>query len=240
MKILSIGNSFSQDAQRYLHRLAANEGVEIECVDLVIGGCSLQQHSEFLTSGRLYGVERNGISDTGETATVIDGLQSDNWDYVTLQQVSHCAPRFETYMPYLTDMAEVVRKYAPEAKLLLHQTWAYEQNSQRLTEELGYKDQHDMLADIRKAYAKAAEAVNAAFTIRAGEAMMAAVEKGVKVHRDTFHAGLGAGRYLLAMTWYMTLTGKRIQNGFIDIDEPADIKILEKIKQAAEEVVFGK
>ena len=31
MKILSIGNSFSQDAQKYLHYLAKSEGVDIQC-----------------------------------------------------------------------------------------------------------------------------------------------------------------------------------------------------------------
>ena len=33
MKILSIGNSFSQDAQRYLHRLALREGVQMKTVN---------------------------------------------------------------------------------------------------------------------------------------------------------------------------------------------------------------
>ncbi len=34
MKILSIGNSFSQDAQRYLHALAKVEGVDLKTVNL--------------------------------------------------------------------------------------------------------------------------------------------------------------------------------------------------------------
>ena len=38
MKILSIGNSFSDDAQRYLRAIAASEGVEIETLNLCIGG----------------------------------------------------------------------------------------------------------------------------------------------------------------------------------------------------------
>ena len=44
MKILSIGNSFSQDAQRYLHELAKAEGVDIQTQNLYIGGCSLETH----------------------------------------------------------------------------------------------------------------------------------------------------------------------------------------------------
>ena len=44
MRILSIGNSFSQDAHRYLHRLAKKEGVDLTTVNLYIGGCSIKRH----------------------------------------------------------------------------------------------------------------------------------------------------------------------------------------------------
>lgn len=41
------------------------------------------------------------------------------------------------------------------------------------------------------------------------------------MHRDTFHASRGAGRYLLALAWYKTLTGNDITNNkFNDLDEP--------------------
>ena len=41
MNILAIGNSFSQDAMRYLHKIAKADGVEFECFNIYIGGCSL-------------------------------------------------------------------------------------------------------------------------------------------------------------------------------------------------------
>ena len=44
MKLLSIGNSFSQDAQGWLHRIAVANGVELETTNLMIGGCSLYTH----------------------------------------------------------------------------------------------------------------------------------------------------------------------------------------------------
>ena len=44
MKILSIGSSFSQDAQRYLHRIATANAQDLKCVNLYIGGCSLRTH----------------------------------------------------------------------------------------------------------------------------------------------------------------------------------------------------
>ena len=44
MQILSIGNSFSSDATRYLHRIAKAAGDDITTVNLYIGGCPLSRH----------------------------------------------------------------------------------------------------------------------------------------------------------------------------------------------------
>ena len=46
MNILSIGNSFSQDAQHFLHDLSMHGEEEIYSVNLYIGGCSLETHSK--------------------------------------------------------------------------------------------------------------------------------------------------------------------------------------------------
>lgn len=44
MKILSIGNSFSQDALAYFRDMALASGIEVEVHHLCIGGCSLERH----------------------------------------------------------------------------------------------------------------------------------------------------------------------------------------------------
>ena len=44
MKILAIGNSFSEDACRYIHKIAAADGQNIKTVNLYIGGCPLKTH----------------------------------------------------------------------------------------------------------------------------------------------------------------------------------------------------
>ena len=44
MNVLSIGNSFSQDAQRYIHHLAKKDGFEMRTANLYIGGCPLRTH----------------------------------------------------------------------------------------------------------------------------------------------------------------------------------------------------
>lgn len=221
MKILSIGNSFSQDAQKYLHRLAKHNGVKMKTVNLYIGGCTMRTHYiNNLDNNAAYSFEFNGET-TGLRVSIREALASDNWDVVTLQQASHQSTKFETYEPYLSALAELVRTYCPHAKILMHGTWAYEEGSERLA-NLGYESPRDMLSDALSAYRRAAEAISADGIIPSGEAMLAAIDAGIgKIHRDTFHASLGAGRYLLALTWYRTLTGNSIDgDSFNELDEP--------------------
>lgn len=221
MKILSIGNSFSQDAQRYLHALAECEGVEMKTQNLYIGGCSLSTHYQNLKENKNdYDLEINGEK-TGLKTSIAEALNSDSWDYVTLQQVSSKSGNFESYTPYLETLSDYVRKQCPNAKILLHETWAYEDGSDRLS-ATPFKSAKEMLCAVQKAYRNAGELISADGIIPSGTAMMEALKLGIKkIHRDTFHASLGAGRYLLSLLWYKYLTGNDItSNSFDGFDEP--------------------
>lgn len=109
--------------------------------------------------------------------SIKDALTSDKWDYVTLQQVSHQSINYETYQPYLTNLSNYVKQYAPQAQQLIHQTWAYEENSERLTEELGCSSQYDMFCDIKSAYEKASRDLGNLKIIPSGEAFQIALKK---------------------------------------------------------------
>ena len=233
MNILSIGNSFSQDAQRYLHRIAKADGVSLDTFNLYIGGCDLETHYQnMLGDKKAYTLEMNGQS-TGFMVSLKEALLNRAWDVVTLQQVSGKAPLYETYCPYLEKLAEYVRLCAPKAKVVIHKTWAYEKDSERLTKELGYKHHSEMFWDVDKAYNKAAKEINADFCIPSGEVFEKLIENGIeKIHRDTFHATFGIGRYALGLLWYAILTGKDVQNNtFCDFDEEiaeSDVEIVKK------------
>lgn len=222
MKILSIGNSFSQDAQRYLHKLARHNGVNLRAVNLYIGGCSLQTHYRNMLDDRAdYDYEFNGES-TGLKVSIRQALTSDQWNYITLQQVSNLSAKSATYFPYIEELTAYIRKYCPHAKLLIHETWAYAEGSERLHTVGGFETADAMLAAIRDSYEKAAQAIGAYATIPCGDAMRYAEAAGItNIHRDTFHAGMGAGRYLLALTWFKTLTGMDIScDSFASFDAP--------------------
>ena len=222
MRILAIGNSFSQDASRYLAGVAKSAGVNIDIVNLMIGGCSLETHYQNMLSGeKKYQLEFNG-GYTGFYVSLRDALLSGHWDVVTMQQVSHNAPKYETYTPYLAEIAAYVKKYAPKSKIYMHETWAYEEGSFRLTNELKYEKSLDMLNDVIDSYKKAAEDIKADGIIPSGRMMYKLSVSGIgKVHRDTFHASYGVGRYALSLLWLRTLCGACAEgNTFSDFDVP--------------------
>jgi len=156
---------------------------------------------------------------------------------VTLQQVSSQSPYYETYTPYLEELAAYVRKCVPKAKIAIHQTWAYEQDSKRLNEELGYKDQAEMFRDIQDAYRQAAKDIAADLIIPSGEVFQKMIAAGEKVHRDTFHASFGLGRYALGLLWYAMLTGRGVvDHSFRDFDEEIPPQKIILAKQSVGEI----
>ena len=232
--ILSIGNSFSQDAQRYVHDLARSEGVSIETANLYIGGCPLELHYlNMLGDKKAYSLEINGHISTGFMASIKEALLAKSWDYVTIQQASHLSYQEDSYQPYIIELVKYIRTMCPKAKLLFHQTWGYETGSQRCLDH-GFNTYEEMLAEVKRCYEKAAEETHADGIIPSGEALGYALQKGIeKVHRDTFHASLGVGRLILAMTWYGYLTGNSIDTiRFKDLDEAVTDKECEIAKEA--------
>lgn len=222
MKILSIGNSFSQDAQRYLHSIAKHNGVDIFTTNLYIGGCSLETHYKNITEDNSYYEQEINGKSTGNLISVKDALLSDNWDFVTLQQVSSLSFDYSTYNPYLKELFNYVKNLCTNAKILIHQTWAYEDGSDLLFNTAHCRTAEEMYTKAQNAYYKCLEDLPFDGLIPSGKTMIEAVRLGIgKIHRDTFHASLGAGRYLLGLTWYKYLTGNDVSNdSFSELDEP--------------------
>ena len=233
MNVLSIGNSFSQDAQTYLHHIAKADGVALNCLNLYVGGCPLSLHyRNMLSEEKAYILEMNG-QNTNFKVSIKEALLNRSWDVVTLQQASHESPYYDKYQPYISKLAEYVRMYLPKTKLVVHQTWAYEDGSARLNDMLGYTSHIDMYNDLASAYEKAAEDISADYVIKSGTLFEELLSAGIpKIHRDTFHASYGLGRYAIGLLWYAHLTGKDVsENTFCAFDEEVlknDIEIVKK------------
>ena len=211
MQILAIGNSFSQDAVAYLKKISECGNGNITVVNLFIGGCPLSRHYRNMLSGeRAYSMEFNGQA-TGFFVSVEEALLSRDWDVITIQQASPESTEYKNYQPYLDSLADYIRECCPKARLMLHETWAYEEGSEKLIERMKYEKRINMYNDLHDAYMKAAEAINADGIIPSGTLMQKLIENGVtRLHRDGSHASLDIGRYALALLWFKVLTGKSV------------------------------
>ena len=235
MNILSIGNSFSEDATRYLHDVAKHAGVNLTTVNLCIGGCSLYRHFQNIKNdAKAYTLQYNGTI-TGFSVSLKEALLNREWDIITLQQVSNQSPRYSSFQPYISELAAYCRELCPKAKIVLQETWAYEKDSYRLVGEMKYSTPAEMLNDVKASYEKAASEIGAAGIIPSGEMLYALLENGISsVHRDTFHASLGLGRYALALLWFRMLTGATVTgNTFSAFDKP----VTDEEKELAQRVV---
>lgn len=237
MNILAIGNSFSQDATRYLHGIARSMGKKWNTANLYIGGCSLDRHFRNMHSGQdAYELQWNGVG-TGFYVSIKEALLSRSWDVITLQQASHYSPFYDTYQPYITELAAYVRSLCPKAKLYIHQTWAYEAGSQKLA-NVNFANPDDMFAAVETAYAQAAAEIKADGIIPSGQLMLALSKAVGTVHRDTYHASLGLGRYALGLLWFRVLSGNSVEGcPFRDLDVPTEESLLSTALELVDKLV---
>ena len=215
MKLLSIGNSFSQDAQEWLHQIAVANGVELETTNLMIGGCSLETHWNNMHSGEVaYYLEQNGRN-MQRMVSLEEGLALDTWDVVTVQQVSHYSGQPQTYVPYLTELVAYVREKCPGAKIYFHQTWAYEIDSDHGGFAYYDRNQQEMYRRIGDCTAMACRLIDAT-VLPSGPVVQYLRENapafdykngGLSLNRDGFHLSWDYGRYAAAATWFKVLTG---------------------------------
>lgn len=215
MNILAIGNSFSQDATARLMDLAGQAGRPLAVCNLYIGGCSLEQHLCNAALNRMgYDLQENGQS-TGRTVSIKEALSLKRWDWITMQQASHFSAFYERYQPWAKSLAAYVRHWAPEARLAVHQTWAYQAGSQRL-HDMHFATSGEMFRAVEDCYGRMAQELQADLLIPSGKAMELARQEpdfdetrpdALRICRDTFHASMEHGRYLLAAVWFETFTG---------------------------------
>lgn len=211
MKILSIGNSFSQDSTALLQLLTD----KITARNLYIGGCSLDMHAANIENDAAkYELQENGEKMQNALVGVKEALISDKWDYITVQQVSGRSGVYESFYPYLGELLDYVRKYS-DAEIVLHETWSYEIGSGHPDFAIYNSDREQMAQAIKKTYEKVSVKENLRI-IRVGEAVQNLRAKpsfdykngGLSLTRDGFHLSLSYGRLLAASVWCKFFTGE--------------------------------
>jgi len=218
LKILAIGNSFSEDAlESYLAGLAIAKGHKIVIGNMYIGGASLALHVQNATNNaNAYSyrkINQQGTKVTTASVSIATAVADDDWDYISFQQESPNSGKFETFGP-LVDLYNYVktRTKNPQVKYILHQTWAYQKNSTYSAFANYDRDQDKMYAGIVDAYTRAKTLIPVDRVVPAGTAIQNGRTSiiGDNFCRDGYHLDINIGRYTASCAWYETLFNETV------------------------------
>lgn len=228
LRVLAIGNSFSEDAvEHYLWELGQEAGIDFVIGNAYRGGWSLAAHWKDASSKAAntdYRKVVNGRRTNMGKRTIKDIVTDEPWDVITLQQVSQEAGREESYEPSLSLMIGYVKALATNdsVRLGFHQTWAYAQDSSHDGFANYDRNQFLMYASIVAAVEEAMQnhRGDLQFYIPVGTAIQNARTTELadpvigesqpvnrELTRDGFHLNYTIGRYIAACTWLEALTG---------------------------------
>ena len=160
LRVLMIGNSFSQSVLPFLPPIAAADPtVKLILRNAYIGGCSIQRHLQeydksatnpdhrpYQTNLPIEGIKGNKVS-------LQECLKADTYDIVSIQQASRDSWKPETYGEDAKRLISIVREYQPKAEIVGHQTWAYRADSKAILPGGAFKiDQLEMHNRITECY----------------------------------------------------------------------------------------
>lgn len=215
LKILTIGNSYSDDAMEYVYNVAKSLGIEnVEVANLRANSCSLATHLSNAQNDTGYYMYRywgdgdskwtdQGNWNTNGTYKISTAVTDADWDYIVFQQVSTSSTNASTYDD-LNALIAIVEELNPTARYAWHMTW-------------GDKTTTDL-----SMYNSIVSAVQS--KIVGNEKIDVIVPVGTTIQnlRTSYidlndimrnkHLGYGIGRYAAALTFVKKLTGLSIDN----------------------------
>lgn len=114
IKVLAVGNSFSQDAvEQYLYELAAAQGDSLIIGNAYIGGCSIDTHYDNLLNEKpayIYRKVVGGVKAVRRKATLQSIIRDEQWDIITLQQASQLSGVSSSYSN-LAQLKRLIQSY---------------------------------------------------------------------------------------------------------------------------------
>lgn len=214
IKILAIGNSFSDDAvEDHLSELARAEGLDVIICNMYIGGCSIERHvknlRENLPDYRYFKIDPQGNMTRCKNYTLEKVLSEEAWDYVSVQQASPVSGKPESYT-LLQELVEFIHARVPEyAVVMFHQTWAYSPDSNHGAFVNYDKDQLKMYEAIVSTVRQEVPKAGISLVIPSGTAIQNARTShlGPDLTRDGYHLSMPHGRYIAACTWLAAVLG---------------------------------
>lgn len=214
IRILAIGNSFSEDAiESNLYELAKEKNITLIIGNMYIAGASLGLHKQNIDrNASIYEyrkINKDGVKKTYNKTSIATAVLDEYWDYISFQQVSENSGQLETVESNLQEIITYVKSKIknPEAKYLYHQTWAYAKNSTHA----GFANYDQNQLVMYNAITNVSKALETNHGIDKIIPSGTAIQNGRtsiigdNFTRDGYHLSIPLGRYLAACTWFESL-----------------------------------
>lgn len=214
LKVLCVGNSYSNDTFWMLKDIVASTGKRITVGVSHLSGGKLDEVYEAISSNGTVSAYNKFTLDNGHEENkkynARDIITDEDWDYIFFQQASTKAMDYDSYQPHLNNLVSYVRKNATNSsvRLGINMPWVRPiGNSNIGTPENQLKVNADIVAACQQAMFDA----DLEIFIPTGNAVMNGrknaylAEVGNELTRDGSHLDEGIGRFLAALTAFHTL-----------------------------------
>ena len=215
LKVLFIGNSFSDDTIQWMYEIAEDYGINVIVENMYIGGCTLDTHySNILNDSPNYQwVHRVGSTwERKSNYRLSIAIQAQDWDFISFQQSSGSSGIENTYgnLNNLLQRAELYLQNPEHTQFVWNMTWAYQSDSTHSDFSRYNNNQTTMYNAIcSTVQSEVLTLDNIATVIPNGTAIQNARTSYVGDHltRDGYHLSNDLGRYIAGMNALKTLTG---------------------------------
>ena len=205
--ILFIGNSFTyyNDMPAILQSMFAETGRELCPGRILKGGAYMYQYT---------------VPDSEHGQIFAENYPKADWDYIVLQDQSfQPAGNPQAFFDSVYKILSCMEGH--HAKLIFYSTWAYKDNSEKLSGTgMTYRQ---MLEGLTASYKKAAEDLGG-LRVRAGEAFLRSIETYPEIDLykpDNYHPS-ACGSYLVACLFFKAITGEDFTGSFIPEEVTAE------------------
>ena len=208
LKVLAIGNSFVDDPMAYFNDIVLASGIDRNnlCVySAVVYSSSLKYWGDNLADGENVTINRcAGLIDMPVTQAPLREILKQDWDVVTVQQLSNLSQDAKTLSKHLPYIVSQIRELCPNKDVVIawQMVWSdwYD----------GYSYEYS-----KKSWEKITEVVKTTpyygidMIIPTGTAIQNARSTNLNsphgLTRDGKHLGFGVGLYVAACTWFEAL-----------------------------------
>ncbi|MFR1433733.1 MAG: DUF4886 domain-containing protein [Acutalibacteraceae bacterium] len=141
LKVLTIGNSFSENASGYASEIAAVNGRSLTFGYLKFPSCTIARHYEAAANnkavfkfeitdptGKRTTIKQEAANwdspDPEKCATIQEALEYMDWDVIVFQQESNTSLDASSFAD-LPKLIEYVKGFCSDARLMIHEVWAW-------------------------------------------------------------------------------------------------------------------